>query len=178
MRVSRLMLVTLRDDPAEAEIPSHRLLLRAGYTRRIAAGVYAYLPLLWRVLTKINGIVRQEMDRIGALETLLPQLQPADLWERSGRWQGYTAGEGIMFHLVDRQDRSMGLGPTHEEVVTALASDLLRSYRQLPVCLYQIQTKFRDEIRPRFGLMRAREFIMKDAYSFHADGASLAATYT
>ncbi|APD49089.1 proline--tRNA ligase [Synechococcus sp. CS-602] len=177
MRVTRLMLVTLRDDPAEADIPSHRLLLRAGYTRRISAGVYAYLPLLWRVLTKINGIVRQEMDRIGALETLLPQLQPADLWERSGRWQGYTAGEGIMFHLVDRQDRSMGLGPTHEEVVTALAADLLRSYRQLPVCLYQIQTKFRDEIRPRFGLMRAREFIMKDAYSFHADGASLAATY-
>jgi prolyl-tRNA synthetase len=177
MRVSQLLLVTLRDDPAEAEIPSHRLLLRGGYIRRIAAGVYAYLPLLWRVLGKINGIVREEMDRTGALETLLPQLQPAELWQRSGRWQGYTAGEGIMFHMVDRQDRSLGLGPTHEEVVTALAADLLRSYRQLPVCLYQIQTKFRDEIRPRFGLMRGREFIMKDAYSFHADAACLTQTY-
>ncbi|MCT0229834.1 proline--tRNA ligase [Synechococcus sp. CS-1324] len=177
MRVSHLMLVTLRDDPAEAEIASHRLLLRGGYIRRIAAGVYAYLPLLWRVLSKINAIVRQEMDRTGALETLLPQLQPAELWERSGRWQGYTAGEGIMFHLIDRQDRALGLGPTHEEVVTALAADLLRSYRQLPVCLYQIQTKFRDEIRPRFGLMRGREFIMKDAYSFHPDPTSLADTY-
>lgn len=177
MRVSRLMLVTLRDDPAEAEIPSHRLLLRGGYIRRVASGVYAYLPLLWRVLQKIQAIVREEINAAGGLETLLPQLQPAELWERSGRWQGYTAGEGIMFHLIDRQDRSMGLGPTHEEVVTALAAELLRSYRQLPVCLYQIQTKFRDEIRPRFGLMRGREFIMKDAYSFHADEADLRATY-
>ena len=177
MRVSRLMLVTLRDDPAEAEIPSHKLLLRGGYMRRVASGVYAYLPLLWRVLSKISAIVRQEMDATGALETLLPALQPASLWERSGRWQGYTAGEGIMFHLVDRQERSLGLGPTHEEVITALAADLLRSYRQLPVTLYQIQTKFRDEIRPRFGLMRGREFIMKDAYSFHADEADLRLTY-
>jgi prolyl-tRNA synthetase len=172
------MLVTLRDDPAEAEIPSHRLLLRGGYIRRIASGVYAYLPLLWRVLQKITAIVREEMNAAGGLETLLPQLQPAELWERSGRWQGYTAGEGIMFHLTDRHERSMGLGPTHEEVVTALAADLLRSYRQLPVCLYQIQTKFRDEIRPRFGLMRGREFIMKDAYSFHADETDLRATYS
>ena len=177
MRVSRLLLVTLRDDPAEAEIPSHRLLLRAGYIRRVASGIYAYLPLLWRVLQKISAIVRQEMDGTGALETLLPQLQPADLWIRSGRWAGYTAGEGIMFHLTDRQGRELGLGPTHEEVITALAADLLRSYRQLPVNLYQIQTKFRDEIRPRFGLMRGREFIMKDAYSFHADEASLRETY-
>lgn len=177
MRVSRLMLVTLRDDPAEAEIPSHRLLLRGGYMRRVASGVYAYLPLLWRVLSKISAIVRQEMNATGALETLLPALQPASLWERSGRWQGYTAGEGIMFHLVDRQERSLGLGPTHEEVITALAADLLRSYRQLPVSLYQIQTKFRDEIRPRFGLMRGREFIMKDAYSFHADEADLRLAY-
>ena len=113
------------------------------------------------------------MDAAGALETLLPQLQPADLWERSGRWAGYTAGEGIMFHLEDRQGRELGLGPTHEEVITALAAELLRSYRQLPVNLYQIQTKFRDEIRPRFGLMRGREFIMKDAYSFHASEACL-----
>ncbi|WP_216904567.1 proline--tRNA ligase [Synechococcus sp. CCY 9618] len=177
MRVSRLMLVTLRDDPAEAEITSHKLLLRAGYMRRLAPGIFAYLPLLFRVLQKISAIVREEMASVDALETLLPQLQPADLWRRSGRWDGYTAGEGIMFHLIDRQDRALGLGPTHEEVVTELAADLLRSYRQLPVCLYQIQTKFRDEIRPRFGLMRGREFIMKDAYSFHADEACLRRTY-
>ncbi|MCX5944611.1 MAG: proline--tRNA ligase [Cyanobacteria bacterium] len=177
MRVSRLMLVTLRDDPAEAEIPSHKLLLRAGYIRRVASGIYAYLPLLFRVLQKISAIVREELNATGALETLLPQLQPADLWERSGRWSGYTAGEGIMFHLRDRQGRELGLGPTHEEVVTALAADLLRSYRQLPVNLYQIQTKFRDEIRPRFGLMRGREFIMKDGYSFHANEASLQDSY-
>jgi prolyl-tRNA synthetase len=177
MRVSRLMLVTLRDDPAEAEIPSHKLLLRAGYIRRVGSGIYAYLPLLWRVLQKISAIVREELNASGALETLLPQLQPAELWQRSGRWAGYTAGEGIMFHLEDRQGRELGLGPTHEEVITALAADLLRSYRQLPVNLYQIQTKFRDEIRPRFGLMRGREFIMKDGYSFHADEASLRETY-
>ena len=177
MRVSRLMLVTLRDDPAEAEISSHKLLLRAGYIRRVGSGIYAYLPLLWRVLQKISAIVREELNGTGALETLLPQLQPAELWQRSGRWAGYTAGEGIMFHLEDRQGRELGLGPTHEEVITALAADLLRSYRQLPVNLYQIQTKFRDEIRPRFGLMRGREFIMKDAYSFHADEACLKQTY-
>ncbi len=177
MRVSRLMLVTLREDPAEAEITSHKLLIRAGYLRRVAPGIYAYLPLLWRVLQKVSAIVREELAAIGALETLLPQLQPAELWRRSGRWDGYTAGEGIMFHLIDRQDREFGLGPTHEEVVTELASDLLRSYRQLPVCLYQIQSKFRDEIRPRFGLMRGREFIMKDAYSFHADESCLRRTY-
>jgi prolyl-tRNA synthetase len=177
MRSTRLLLVTLRDEPAEAEINSHKLLLRAGFIRRVSAGVYAYLPLMWRVLRKVSAIVRQEMDTIGALEALLPQLQPAELWQRSGRWAGYTAGEGIMFHLHDRQGRELGLGPTHEEVVTALAADLLRSYRQLPVCLYQIQGKFRDEIRPRFGLMRAREFIMKDAYSFHADEACLRRAY-
>ena len=177
MRVSGLMLVTLRDVPSEAEITSHQLLLRAGYIRRVGSGIYAYLPLMWRVLQRITGIVREEMNRAGALESLLPQLHPAELWERSGRWQGYTAGEGIMFHLEDRQGRQLGLGPTHEEVITSLAGDLLRSYRQLPVNLYQIQTKFRDEIRPRFGLMRGREFIMKDAYSFHADEADLRATY-
>lgn len=177
MRVSRLMLVTLRDNPAEAEIPSHQLLLRAGYIRRLGSGIYAYLPLLWRVLQKISAIVRQEMNKSGALETLLPQLQPAELWQQSGRWAGYTAGEGIMFHLQDRQGRELGLGPTHEEVITFLANDLLQSYRQLPVNLYQIQTKFRDEIRPRFGLMRGREFIMKDGYSFHADEECLRRTY-
>ena len=177
MRVSRLLLVTLRDVPAEAEITSHQLLLRAGYIRRVGSGIYAYLPLMWRVLQKITAVVREEMNRAGALETLLPQLHPAELWERSGRWQGYTAGEGIMFHLEDRQGRELGLGPTHEEVITNLAGELLKSYRQLPVNLYQIQTKFRDEIRPRFGLMRGREFIMKDAYSFHASEADLRETY-
>ncbi|MEB3169680.1 MAG: proline--tRNA ligase [Synechococcaceae cyanobacterium] len=178
MRVSRLMLVTLRDVPADAEIISHQLLLRGGFMRRIAAGVYAYLPLLWRVLQKISAVVREELAAVDALETLLPQLQPAELWQRSGRWAGYTAGEGIMFHLQDRQGRELGLGPTHEEIVTFLASEMLRSYRQLPVCIYQIQTKFRDEIRPRFGLMRGREFIMKDAYSFHANEADLQHYYT
>jgi len=177
MRVSCLMLVTLRDVPADAEIPSHQLLVRGGYIRRIGSGIYAYLPMMWRVLRKINAIVRDELNSLGALETLLPQLQPADLWEKSGRWQGYTEGEGIMFHLEDRQGRQIGLGPTHEEVITELAGDLLRSYRQLPVTLYQIQTKFRDEIRPRFGLMRGREFIMKDAYSFHASQDDLESTY-
>ena len=177
MRVSRLMLVTLRDVPADAEIPSHQLLVRGGYIRRIGSGIYAYLPMMWRVLRKINAIVRDELNSLGALETLLPQLQPADLWEKSGRWQGYTEGEGIMFHLEDRQGRQIGLGPTHEEVITELAGNLLRSYRQLPVTLYQIQTKFRDEIRPRFGLMRGREFIMKDAYSFHASQDDLESTY-
>ena len=177
MRVSRLLLVTLRDVPAEAEITSHQLLLRAGFIRRVGSGIYAYLPLMWKVLQKITAVVREEMNRAGAQETLLPQLHPAELWQRSGRWQGYTAGEGIMFHLEDRQGRELGLGPTHEEVITSLAGELLRSYRQLPVNLYQIQTKFRDEIRPRFGLMRGREFIMKDAYSFHASEADLRETY-
>ena len=177
MRVSRLMLVTLRDVPAEAEIKSHQLLLRGGFIRRVGSGIYAYLPMMWKVLQRITTIIREEMNRAGALETLLPQLHPSELWQRSGRWQGYTAGEGIMFHLEDRQGRELGLGPTHEEVITSLAGELLRSYRQLPVNLYQVQTKFRDEIRPRFGLMRGREFIMKDAYSFHADEADLQATY-
>ncbi len=177
MRLSQMLFVTLREDPAEAEIPSHKLLLRAGYIRRIASGVYAYLPLMWRVLQKVSKIVREEMNATGAIECLLPQLQPADLWRESGRWDTYTKAEGIMFSLVDRQEREMGLGPTHEEVITAIARDMIRSYRQLPLNLYQIQTKFRDEIRPRFGLMRGREFIMKDAYSFHADEESLKQTY-
>jgi prolyl-tRNA synthetase len=172
-----MLFVTLREDPAEAEIPSHKLLLRAGYIRRIASGVYAYLPLMWRVLQKVSNIVRQEMNATGAQECLLPQLQPADLWQESGRWDTYTKAEGIMFSLIDRQERSMGLGPTHEEVITAIARDMIRSYRQLPLHLYQLQTKFRDEIRPRFGLMRGREFIMKDGYSFHPNEESLKQTY-
>jgi prolyl-tRNA synthetase len=178
MRLSQMLFVTLREDPAEAELPSHKLLVRAGYMRRLSGGVYTYLPLLWRVLRKISAIVRQEMDAIGAQECLFPQLHPADIWQESGRWDTYTKAEGIMFALTDRQGRNHGLGPTHEEVVTVLAKDLIRSYRQLPQTIYQIQTKFRDEIRPRFGLMRGREFIMKDAYSFHSDEESLKVTYT
>ncbi|MFN6535196.1 MAG: proline--tRNA ligase [Nostoc sp. EkiNYC01] len=177
MRLSQMLFVTLRDDPADAEIPSHKLLLRAGYIRRIGSGVYAYLPLMWRVLQKVSQIVREEMNATGAQECLLPQLQPADLWKESGRWDTYTKAEGIMFSLIDRRDQQLGLGPTHEEVITAIARDMIRSYRQLPLHLYQIQTKFRDEIRPRFGLMRGREFIMKDGYSFHVDEASLKETY-
>ena len=177
MRLSQMLFVTLREDPAEAEIPSHKLLLRAGYMRRIASGVYAYLPLLWRVLNKVSVIVREEMNATGAQECLLPQLQPADLWKESGRWDTYTKAEGIMFSLIDRRQQEMGLGPTHEEVITTVARDMIRSYRQLPIHLYQLQTKFRDEIRPRFGLMRGREFIMKDGYSFHADADSLKQTY-
>jgi prolyl-tRNA synthetase len=172
-----MLFVTLREDPAEAEIPSHKLLLRAGYIRRIGSGIYAYLPLMWRVLQKVSQIVREEMNATGAQECLLPQLQPSDLWKESGRWDTYTQAEGIMFALTDRQERELGLGPTHEEVITTIAKEMVRSYRQLPLNLYQIQTKFRDEIRPRFGLMRGREFIMKDAYSFHPDEASLKETY-
>ncbi|WP_298921171.1 proline--tRNA ligase [uncultured Nostoc sp.] len=177
MRLSQMLFVTLRDDPADAEIPSHKLLLRAGYIRRIGSGIYAYLPLMWRVLQKVSQIVREEMNATGAQECLLPQLQPADLWKESGRWDTYTKAEGIMFSLIDRREQQLGLGPTHEEVITAIARDMIRSYRQLPLHLYQIQTKFRDEIRPRFGLMRGREFIMKDGYSFHVDEASLKETY-
>ena len=177
MRLSKSLFVTLREEPAEAEIPSHKLLLRAGYIRRIGSGLYAYLPLMWRVLTKVRQIVKEEMDATGAQECLLPQLQPAELWQQSGRWDTYTQAEGIMFAFTDRQKRQVALGPTHEEVVTAVARDLIKSYRQLPQHLYQIQNKFRDEIRPRFGLMRGREFIMKDGYSFHADEESLKATY-
>ncbi|MEB3341735.1 proline--tRNA ligase [Okeania sp.] len=177
MRLSQMLLATLRDDPAEAEIPSHKLLIRAGYIRRIGSGIYAYLPLMWRVLNKVSKIVREEMDATGAQECLLPQLQPAELWKESGRWDTYTQAEGIMFSLVDRQNRELGLGPTHEEVITTVAKDMIRSYRQLPVHLYQLQSKFRDEIRPRFGLMRGREFIMKDGYSFHANEECLKKTY-
>jgi len=177
MRLSKMLFVTLREDPAEAEIPSHKLLLRAGYIRRIGSGIYAYLPLMWRVLQKVSQIVREEMNATGAQECLLPQLQPSELWKESGRWDTYTKAEGIMFAFTDRQEREVALGPTHEEVITTVARDMIRSYRQLPLHLYQIQTKFRDEIRPRFGLMRGREFIMKDGYSFHTDEESLKKTY-
>jgi prolyl-tRNA synthetase len=172
-----MLFVTLREDPAEAEIPSHKLLLRAGYIRRISSGIFAYLPLMWRVLQKVSQIVREEMNATGAQECLLPAVQPSELWKESGRWDTYTKAEGIMFAFTDRQEREVALGPTHEEVITAIARDMVRSYRQLPLHLYQIQTKFRDEIRPRFGLMRGREFIMKDGYSFHTSEESLKQTY-
>ncbi|VXD15659.1 Proline--tRNA ligase [Planktothrix serta PCC 8927] len=177
MRLSQMLFVTLREDPKEAEIPSHKLLVRAGYIRRIGSGIYAYLPLMWRVLQKVSQIVREEMNATGAQECLLPQVQPAELWRESGRWDTYTKAEGIMFSLTDRRKRELALGPTHEEVITTIAKEMIRSHQQLPIHLYQIQTKFRDEIRPRFGLMRGREFIMKDGYSFHSDEESLKKTY-
>jgi prolyl-tRNA synthetase len=163
MKWSETYIPTLRDDPAEAEIVSHKLLVRAGYIRKLAAGVYSYLPLMQRVLTKISNIVREEMNAAGAQEILMPVLHPAELWQQSGRWQ--TVGKELM-RARDRHDRDLVLGGTHEEVVTNLIKGEVRSYRQLPLNLYQIQNKFRDEIRPRFGLMRGREFIMKDAYTF------------
>ena len=166
MRYSKILIPTLREDPSEAEIVSHRLMARAGFIRKVSAGVYSYLPLGLRVLSKIEKIVREEMERAGAQEVLLPALQPAELWQETGRWKQY--GKELM-RLKDRHDRDFCLGPTHEEVITDLVRREVRSYRQLPINLYQIQSKFRDEIRPRFGLMRGREFIMKDAYSFAAD---------
>jgi prolyl-tRNA synthetase len=168
---------TLRDTPAEAEIISHQLLLRAGYIRRVNSGIYAYMPLMLRVIEKISAIIEKELNSIGCTKLLLPQLHPSDLWKKSERWEGYTAGEGIMFNLKDRKGKEFGLAPTHEEVITSIASETISSYKQLPQCFYQIQTKFRDEIRPRFGLMRSREFIMKDGYSFHSSEKDLASFY-
>jgi prolyl-tRNA synthetase len=163
MRWSRTLISTLREDPQDAEIVSHKLMLRAGLIRKLSGGLYIFMPLGLRALKKVEAIIREEMDRAGALEILMPALQPAELWEKTGRLT--TMGPG-MFKLKDRQDRLLALGPTHEEVVTDLITREINSYRQLPCTVYQIQTKFRDEIRPRFGLMRAKEFIMKDAYSF------------
>ena len=168
---------TLRDTPSEAEIISHQLLLKAGYIRRVNSGIYAYMPIMLRVIEKISAIIERELNSIGCTKLLLPQLHPADLWKKSERWEGYTAGEGIMFNLKDRQGKEFGLAPTHEEVITSIASETINSYKQLPQCFYQIQTKFRDEIRPRFGLMRSREFIMKDGYSFHSSEEDLALFY-
>ena len=172
--MSKVYAPTLKEDPAEAELASHRLLLRAGMIRRTAAGLYTYLPLAWRSLTKIEAVIREEMAEVGAQEVQVPILTPAELWELSGRWDVY--GPELM-RVSDRHERGFALGPTHEETFTDLVKDELRSYRQLPVVLYQIQDKFRDEMRPRFGLMRGREFIMKDAYSFAADAASSRACY-
>ncbi|MGC8795140.1 MAG: aminoacyl--tRNA ligase-related protein, partial [Bryobacteraceae bacterium] len=174
MQWSQLFIPTLREDPADAEVVSHKLLVRGGYIRQLAAGIYSYLFLAQRCFNKIIRIVREEMDAIGAQEMLLPALHPAELWQESGRWD--VMGDD-MFRLKDRNDRQLCLGMTHEEVMTAIARGELRSYRQLPQIWYQIQTKFRDEPRPRSGLIRVRQFIMKDSYSFDLDEAGLDAAY-
>ena len=174
MRLSQYPISTLKEVPADAEVISHRLMLRTGMIRRLAAGLYVWLPLGLRTLRKVERIVREEMDRAGALELCMPTIQPAELWKESGRWSKYGPE---LLRFKDRHDREFTYGPTHEEVITDIARRELRSYKQLPVNFYQIQFKFRDEIRPRFGVMRAREFLMKDAYSFHADEASLAEGY-
>lgn len=174
MRSSKLLLPTLRETPSDAEIVSHQLMLRAGLIRQVASGVYNWLPLGLRVLRKVERIVRAEMNATGAQELFMPAVQPAELWQQSGRWEKYGPE---LLRLKDRHQRDFCFGPTHEEIITALARNEIKSYRQLPQNFYQIQTKFRDEIRPRFGVMRAREFLMKDAYSFHANPASLEATY-
>jgi prolyl-tRNA synthetase len=174
MRTSQYLLATLKETPADAEVVSHQLMLRAGLIRRLASGLYTWLPLGLRVLRKVEAIVREGMDRAGAQELLMPAVQPAELWEESGRWNAYGPE---LLRLKDRHQRDFCFGPTHEEVITDLIRRELRSYKQLPANFYQIQTKFRDEIRPRFGVMRAREFLMKDAYSFHLDQASLDQTY-
>lgn len=174
MRLSRLPLFTLKETPADAEIISHQLMLRAGLIRKLAAGIYTWLPLGLRVLRKVETVVREEMDRAGALELSMPAVQPAELWQESGRWRQYGPE---LLRIVDRHKRDFCFGPTHEEVITDLFRREIKSYRQLPVNFYQIQTKFRDEIRPRFGVMRAREFLMKDAYSFDLDQTGLQRSY-
>ncbi|SFR01692.1 proline--tRNA ligase [Desulfoscipio geothermicus] len=174
MRVSQLLLPTLREVPAEAEVISHRLLLRAGFMRKAAAGIYTLLPLAWRVILKIERIIREELDRQGGQEIMMPIMQPAELWQESGRWDVYGPE---LFRLKDRHGRDFCLGPTHEEIITALVRGEVNSYKQLPLLLYQIQNKYRDERRPRFGLMRGREFIMKDLYSFDRDEAGLDVSY-
>ncbi len=174
MRISRFLLATLKENPADAEVISHQLMLRAGMIRRLAAGLYTWLPLGLRVLRKVENIVRDEMDKSGAQEILMPAVQPAELWQESGRWDQYGPE---LLRFKDRHDREFCYGPTHEEIITHLIRNEIRSYKQLPVNLYQIQTKFRDEIRPRFGIMRGREFLMKDSYSFHLKQSSLDETY-
>lgn len=174
MRASNLLISTLKETPADAEIVSHQLMLRAGLIRRLASGLYTWLPMGLKILRKTEAIVREEMDKAGAQEVLMPSVQPAELWQESQRWEKYGPE---LLRITDRHQREFCYGPTHEEVITDLVRQEIRSYKQLPVNFYQIQTKFRDEIRPRFGLMRAREFLMKDAYSFHLDQASLQETY-
>src|SRR5471032_1144752 len=174
MKASRFFIGTLKEAPTDAEIVSHQLMMRAGMIRRVAGGIYSYLPIGLRSIRKVEAIVREEMNRAGALELLMPGVQPAELWQESGRLEQYGPE---LLRIKDRHDRDFVLGPTHEEVVTDIARREIKSYRQLPVNFYQIQTKFRDEIRPRFGVMRGREFIMKDAYSFDRDQAGLAESY-
>ncbi len=174
MRVSQFFLSTLKEAPAEAELVSHRLMLRAGMIRRLGSGLYSWMPLGLRVLRKVEAVVREEMNNSGAIELLMPAVQPAELWQETGRWEVFGPQ---MLKIKDRHERDFCYGPTHEEVITDVARREIKSYRQLPINFYQIQTKFRDEIRPRFGVMRAREFIMKDSYSFHASRDSLEATY-
>ncbi len=174
MKMSKMFVQTLREYPSDAEVISHKLLVRAGYIRKLSQGVYNYLPLMWRVLKKVENIVREEMDAAGAQEMLMPFVQPEELWQESGRWNVY--GKELM-RLKDRHGRGMCLGPTHEEVITAVAREGIKSYKQLPVNLYQIQSKFRDEVRPRYGLLRGREFIMKDAYSFDSSQEGLEKSY-
>jgi len=174
MRASRFLIATQKETPADAEVISHQLMLRAGLIRKLASGLYTWLPLGLRVLRKVEGIVREEMDSAEAQEVLMPVVQPSELWKESGRWQEYG---GELLRIADRHGRDFCLGPTHEEIITDLIRGEIRSYKQLPANFYQIQTKFRDETRPRFGVMRAREFIMKDAYSFHATAESLQQTY-
>ena len=176
MRMSKQLFVTQREEPADAEVRSHALMIRAGFLQKLAAGIYVYGPLMWRVLRKIEAIVREEHDREGCQELLMPAVQPRELWEQSGRWERYVT-DGILFHFKDRKGSEVCLGPTHEEVITTYVKQCVQSYKQLPAILYQIQTKFRDEIRPRFGLMRGREFIMKDAYSFDVDAEGMARSY-
>ncbi len=174
MRVSQFFISTLKEAPSEAELASHKLMMRAGYIKKLASGLYTWMPLGLRVLRKVENIVREETDLSGGIELLMPAIQPAELWQETGRWEVFGPQ---MLKIKDRHDNLFCFGPTHEEVITDIARREIRSYRQLPVNFYQIQTKFRDEVRPRFGVMRAREFLMKDAYSFHADYASLEQTY-
>jgi len=174
MRVSQFFLTTLKEAPSEAEVVSHKLMLRAGLIRRLTSGVYTWMPIGLRVVRKVEAVIREEMNRSGAVELLMPAVQPAELWQESGRWEQYGPE---LLRFKDRHQRDFCFGPTHEEVISDVVRREVKSYRQLPLNLYQIQTKFRDEIRPRFGVMRGREFVMKDAYSFHTDKASLDATY-
>lgn len=174
MRVSQFFISTLREAPAEAEQISHKLMLRAGFIRRLSSGLYTWMPLGLRVLRKVENIVREEMNKNGAIELLMPAVQPAELWQETGRWDVFGPQ---MLKIKDRHQHNFCFGPTHEEVITDIVRQEIKSYRQLPLNFYQIQTKFRDETRPRFGVMRAREFVMKDAYSFHADMECLEKTY-
>src|ERR1700736_2814965 len=174
MKASRFFIGTLKEAPTDAEIVSHQLMMRAGMIRRVAGGIYSYLPIGLRSIRKVEAIVREEMNRAGALELLMPAVQPAELWQESARWEQYGPE---LLRIKDRHERDFVIGPTHEEVVTDIARREIKSYRQLPLNFYQIQTKFRDEVRPRFGVMRGREFLMKDAYSFDADRAGAIRSY-